>query len=142
MFSLAVLSFMVGAATELVAKVGAVMLAKYLLLTQGAGAGDGLNAIAMWTVLLGAAGADELVAGALEEMLARRRADDRRLVAELARRSVIPAQGDPDALADELSFLMSPDGYQQFVAQSGWQPDRYRRWIGDQVIARAQPAAR
>lgn len=141
-FSLAVLSFMVGAATELVAKVGAVMLAKYLLLTQGAGAGDGLNAIAMWTVLLGAAGADELVAGALEEMLARRRADDRRLVAELARRSVIPAQGDPDALADELSFLMSPDGYQQFVAQSGWQPDRYRRWIGDQVIARAQPAAR
>ncbi|WP_242089894.1 TetR/AcrR family transcriptional regulator [Microbacterium lacticum] len=100
------------------------------------------RAYALWTVLLGAAGADELVAGALEEMFARRRADYRRLVAELVRRSVIPAQGDPDALADELSFLMSPEGYQQLVAQSGWQPDRYRRWIGDQVIARAQPAAR
>ena len=97
------------------------------------------RAYALWTVLLGAAGADELVAGALEEMLARRRADYRRLVAELTRRGLIPAPGDPEALADELSFLMSPEGYQQLVTQSGWTPERYRRWIGDQVIARAQP---
>ncbi|MDO5609239.1 MAG: type IV secretion system protein [Pseudomonadota bacterium] len=46
-FSLAVLSFMVGVITEMVAKVGLVMLAKYVLLMQGNGAGDGLNTIAM-----------------------------------------------------------------------------------------------
>ncbi|RMH90999.1 type IV secretion system protein [Lysobacter pythonis] len=46
-FSLAVLAFMVGVATNLVLKVGVVMLGKYVLLMQGTGASDGLNTIAM-----------------------------------------------------------------------------------------------
>lgn len=93
---------------------------------------------ALWTVLLGAAGSDELVAGALQVMLTRRRADYRLLVSELARRGVIPAPSDE--LADELSFLMSPEGYQQLVSQSGWSRSRYTRWIAERVLGWAGAA--
>lgn len=91
---------------------------------------------ALWTVLLGAAGSDDLVAGALQAILRRRHEDYRMLVAELARRNLVPARagGDIDALADEISFLMSPEGYQQLVTQSNWSRDRYTRWIGDRVL--------
>jgi len=99
------------------------------------------RAHALWTVLLGAAGSDELVAEALQGMLAHRRADYRRLVGELAGRGLIPAPRQTrsaDELADELSFLMSPEGYQQLVVQSGWSPGRYSDWLVERVLERAR----
>lgn len=94
------------------------------------------RAYALWTVLLGAALSDEVVAEALAGMLARRAADYRHLVHELTRRGLIAAPDDADAVADTLSFLMSPESWQQLVAQSGWAPERYRAWLRAAVLTR------
>ncbi|MGP3533599.1 TetR/AcrR family transcriptional regulator [Microbacterium sp. RD1] len=91
------------------------------------------RAHALWTVLLGAALSDQVVRAALDGMLARRHADFRMLVAELARRGL--ARASDDAVADELSFVLSPEGYQQLVAQSGWTYERYLAWLGERVRA-------
>lgn len=88
---------------------------------------------ALWTVLLGASFSDEVVAAALDEILVRRRADYRMAVAEFTRRGMAAASIDVDAAADELSFLLSPEGYQQLVAQSGWTPERYTAWADRRV---------
>ena len=90
---------------------------------------------ALWTVVLGAALSDEVVGTALDQILARRRADYRMAVQELMRRGVAAASIDVAAAADELSFLLSPEGYQQLVAQSGWEPERYTAWAREHVLA-------
>ncbi|MEI3848608.1 MULTISPECIES: TetR/AcrR family transcriptional regulator [unclassified Microbacterium] len=90
---------------------------------------------ALWTVLLGAAASDPVVDDALRAILARRAADYRRLVAELVTRGYASAVTDPDATAAVLSFLLSPEGYQQLVVQSGWTPDRYTAWMHAAVLA-------
>ena len=90
---------------------------------------------ALWTVVLGAALSDDVVKTALDEILARRRADYRMAVQELMRRGVAAASIDVAAAADELSFLLSPEGYQQLVAQSGWAPERYTAWAREHVLA-------
>lgn len=90
---------------------------------------------ALWTVVLGAALSDEVVKTALDEILTRRRADYRMAVQELMNRGVAAASIDVASAADELSFLLSPEGYQQLVAQSGWEPERYTAWAREQVLA-------
>jgi hypothetical protein len=89
----------------------------------------------LWTVLLGAALSDPVVDEALRRILDNRRADYRGLVAELRRRGLAAAQGDAESIADTLSFLLSPEGYQQLVVQSGWSRDRYDAWLRAAVIA-------
>lgn len=81
----------------------------------------------LWTVVLGAALSDAGVAASVRTILAQRGADYRRLITELAARGVVAA--DPDAAAAELSFLLSPEGYQQLVAQSGWTREQYVDWL-------------
>ena len=88
---------------------------------------------ALWTVLLGAALSDPVVDAALQSILARRAADYRLLVSELRRRGLVGTGVDPDRAAAELSFLMSPEGYQQLVVQSGWSEQAYRAWLRDGV---------
>lgn len=105
-------------------------------------AGANERGYALWTVLLGAAASDPLVSAALAGILEHRRADYRMLVAELARREIVEAPDDADALADELSFLMSPEGCQQLVAQSGWTPERYRTWMAESVLGWAAARGR
>ncbi|MFK4835939.1 TetR/AcrR family transcriptional regulator [Microbacterium sp. ZW T2_14] len=90
---------------------------------------------ALWTVLLGAAASDPVVESALQGMLSRRAADYRRLVDELVGRGYVDVIGDPQAVAAALSFLLSPEGYQQLVTQSGWSPERYRAWLREAVHA-------
>ncbi|WP_404430153.1 TetR/AcrR family transcriptional regulator [Microbacterium lacus] len=84
---------------------------------------------AVWTVLLGAAASDPVVDAALQGILAHRAADLRMLVAELTARGYMTPAADPDATAAALSFLISPEGYQQLVAQSGWSTERYVTWL-------------
>lgn len=81
----------------------------------------------LWTVVLGAALSDAGVAASVRIILNQRRDDYRLLVTELAARGVTAA--DPDAAAAELSFLMSPEGYQQLVTQSGWTREAYVNWL-------------
>jgi AcrR family transcriptional regulator len=90
---------------------------------------------ALWTVLLGAAASDPVVDDALQAILARRAADYRRLVDELVTRGYASSVTDPDATAAVLSFLLSPEGYQQLVVQSGWTPQRYTAWMRAAVLA-------
>ncbi|GAA5084906.1 TetR/AcrR family transcriptional regulator [Microbacterium yannicii] len=88
---------------------------------------------ALWTVILGAAASDPVVDSALQGMLSRRAADYRRLVDELVGRGYVGVVSDPDAVAAALSFLLSPEGYQQLVTQSGWSPERYTAWLREAV---------
>jgi AcrR family transcriptional regulator len=92
----------------------------------------------LWTVLLGAALSDPVVDAALRDILTRRAADYRLLVTELQRRGLARESESVDQTAAELSFLLSPEGYQQLVAQSGWSEDAYRAWLRaglDRVLA-------
>ena len=90
---------------------------------------------ALWTVLLGAALSDPVVDEALQGILAHRRADLERLVDELTRRGIAQDLDDPDAAAAAISFLISPESYQQLVAQSGWTEERYSSWLRSAVLA-------
>ena len=89
----------------------------------------------LWTVLLGAALSDPVVDEALRRILEHRRADYRRLVSELIARGIASPHADQDATADALSFLLSPESYQQLVVQSGWDTDRYGSWLRSTVLA-------
>lgn len=83
----------------------------------------------LWTVLLGASLSDELVADALRAMLDNRHRDYLGLVNELRRRGIARTDLAVEGAAAELSFLMSPEGYQQLVLQSGWSDAEYRAWL-------------
>lgn len=94
---------------------------------------------ALWTVLLGAALSDPVVDAALRGMLERRRADLGELVAETIRRGIATDLRDPDAAAAAISFLISPESYQQLVVQSGWTPEQYSTWLRTAVEAELTP---
>lgn len=94
---------------------------------------------ALWTVLLGAALSDPIVDAALRGMLERRRADLRALVAETIGRGIARNVRDPDAAAAAISFLISPESYQQLVVQSGWTPEQYGTWLRTVVAAELTP---
>lgn len=83
----------------------------------------------LWTVLLGAALSDERVDEVLTQILRRRTDDYRRLVDELRTRGLAAAKEDPAATAAALSFLLSPESYQQLVAQAGWERATYMQWL-------------
>lgn len=89
---------------------------------------------ALWTVLVGAAASDPVVDGALQGILTRRAADYARLVEELVRRGFAADLPDPAVTAAAVSFLLSPEGYQQLVAQSGWTPARYTAWVRQAML--------
>jgi AcrR family transcriptional regulator len=92
-------------------------------------ASSNARAHALWTVLSGAALSDHTVDGALQDMLRRRRTDFQLFASELVRRGLARSDLDVDSAADRLSFLLSPEGYQQLVTQSGWDPERYEKWL-------------
>lgn len=94
---------------------------------------------ALWTVLLGAALSDPVVDAALQGILAHRRADLARLVDELLSRGIATDIGDPDAAAAAVSFLLSPESYQQLVMQSGWSQERYTAWLRAAVLREITP---
>lgn len=89
----------------------------------------------LWTVLLGAALSDPVVDTALHRILEHRAADYRMLVSELGRRGIAAPGIDEEAVADALSFLLSPESYQQLVVQSGWTLDHYSAWLRAAVDA-------
>ncbi|WJL94221.1 helix-turn-helix domain-containing protein [Microbacterium sp. ET2] len=97
---------------------------------------------ALWTVLLGAAASDPVVEAALQGMLERRAADYLRLVDELIARRLAPPTSERRERAAAVSFLLSPEGYQQLVAQSGRTYEDYLTWVGQAVRAEMSRSAR
>lgn len=95
----------------------------------------------LWTVLLGAALSDPVVDEALRRILEHRSADYRGLVSELRRRDLASPDIDDSAVADALSFLLSPESYQQLVTQSGWTSERYAEWLRRAVHAEIASAS-
>ncbi len=95
----------------------------------------------LWTVLLGAALSDPVVDEALRRILEHRNADYRGLVAELRRRDISSPDIDDSAVADALSFLLSPESYQQLVTQAGWTSERYAEWLRRAVHAQITSAS-
>lgn len=87
------------------------------------------RAHALWTVLLGAALSDAVVDEALQGILTHRAADNVQFVTELVRRGIAPALPDVGDAAAAVSFLLSPEGYEQLVVQSGWTQGAYLAWL-------------
>ena len=83
----------------------------------------------LWTVLLAASFSDDVVAEALATMLDNRHRDFLALAEELRRRRFGKPDLDVERAGAELSFLLSPEGHQQLVAQSGWSNEQYRAWL-------------
>ncbi|GAB2465821.1 AcrR family transcriptional regulator [Conyzicola lurida] len=83
----------------------------------------------LWAGFLSAATSEPVVAESLAGLLERRRADYRDAVAELDRRGMVGSADDRDEIAAALSFLLSPESYDQLVVQSGWPKHRYVAWL-------------
>lgn len=94
---------------------------------------------ALWTVLLGAALSDPVVDTALQGILEHRRADLARLIDELLSRGIATGVDDRAAAAAAVSFLLSPESYQQLVAQSGWSEAQYTAWLRAAVLREIAP---
>ena len=87
----------------------------------------------LWASFVSAAASEPVVADSLAALLERRRRDYRAAIATLDGRAMIASRLPHDELADSLSFLLSPEGYEQLVVQSGWQKQRYVAWLVDAV---------
>ncbi|WP_314149110.1 TetR family transcriptional regulator [uncultured Leifsonia sp.] len=87
----------------------------------------------LWATFTAAARDDAEVGAALAGLLERRHADYGRLVDLLAERGMPGAAGLDAAgrrrLADALSFVMSPEGQQQLVGETGWSQEAYAAWL-------------
>ena len=87
----------------------------------------------LWATFTAAARDDAEGGAALAGLLERRHADYGRLVDLLAERGMPGAAGLDAAgrrrLADALSFVMSPEGQQQLVGETGWSQEAYAAWL-------------
>lgn len=94
------------------------------------------RAYGLWRALTSAADSDAEIAPVLQGILDRRRADIEQGV-ELVQRRGMLTKGvrARRRAAAELSFLLSPEGYQQLVAESGWSHPQYLDWIRTMVRA-------
>ncbi|MFF2054007.1 TetR family transcriptional regulator [Leifsonia sp. NPDC058194] len=88
---------------------------------------------ALWAAFTAAARDDAEVGVAMAGLLERRHADYGGMVELLAVRGLPglrdTGEGERRELADALSFVMSPEGHQQLVGESGWTFERYSAWL-------------
>lgn len=87
----------------------------------------------LWATFTAAARDDAEVGAVLAALLGRRHADYAAMVTLLGERGLQPIARLDEAgrrqLADALSFVMSPEGHQQLVGESGWSDERYAAWL-------------
>lgn len=83
--------------------------------------------VGLWRAFLSAADSDPSVMAALDDMYVRRRADLNRFVAAMIDLGA-PIR-DPQRAADVVSFLVSPEGWEQLVIRSGWSREAYVAWL-------------
>jgi AcrR family transcriptional regulator len=93
----------------------------------------------LYRVLVGAAESDPDAAALLADRTRHRRAGQELIARSLARSGALrPTVREADA-ADIIHALMSPEVYQLLVADSGWQPERYERWLTQILIDQLLP---
>ncbi|UCR90166.1 TetR/AcrR family transcriptional regulator [Mycetocola spongiae] len=95
----------------------------------------------LWSALIAAAAADDALGVALAELQARRHADTLILVDELRRRGLLRGEAPRGRCADAVSFLLSPEGYNQLVHGAGWSREEYEAWLRRSIPLLAGPAA-
>ena len=83
----------------------------------------------LWTALVSAAVSDLELSTKLDGLQERRRADILVLVDELQNRGIATSSIPPETHADTLSFILSPEGYNQLVHDSGWSQEAYEGWL-------------
>ena len=92
----------------------------------------------IWRALTAAADVDAAVAGRLEGMLQRRRAE----FAEVVRRldELGWPTDDVEGATDVLLGLVNHESYRQFVVSSGWDRVRYEAWVTRMIAVNLAPA--
>jgi len=81
-----------------------------------------------------AAETDAVAAAAVADLDARRRDDIRIALTWLVDRGVLSAE-DVAEVADEFSYVFSPETFAFFVTRSGWPVARYRDWLDRTLTA-------
>lgn len=89
----------------------------------------------LWLAFFAAAAADTELGAKFAGLQARRRIDILVLVDELRSRGIVAAEAPRETQADAISFVLSPEGYNQLVHDAGWSQQQYEHWL-----VRALPA--
>ena len=88
----------------------------------------------LWTTLLSVARSDALLRTELDRLQHRRRTDILILVDELRSRGLAPTTQSRETLADTISFILSPEGYNQLVLGAGWKQPDYEAWLASTIL--------
>lgn len=88
----------------------------------------------LWMTLVSAAASDDTLAGELDGLKRRRRADMLVLVDELRRRGLSSTHLPRAVRADSMSFILSPEGYNQLVLDACWSQSDYEAWLTRAVL--------
>jgi AcrR family transcriptional regulator len=88
----------------------------------------------LWTTLLSVARSDTPLRKELDGLQQRRRADMLVLVDELRRRGLAETDQQRETIADTVSFLLSPEGYNQLVHGAGWSQPDYETWLARTIL--------
>lgn len=87
----------------------------------------------LWPRLLEAALVDAEVGERIGALQRNRALDMRSVVTMMRERGMCRSARGDDVLAASLSFLISPESYDQLVFESGWAPEAYLDWLIDAV---------
>ena len=93
----------------------------------------------LYRVLVGAAQSDPDAAALLADRTRRRGAGQRLIARSLARAGALRTDLREREAADIIHALMSPEVYQLLVADRGWPPPRYERWLARTLIDQLLP---
>lgn len=85
---------------------------------------------ALWRVFTAAARTDPETRAAYDDLVERRRADFRTLVAALDERTMVAPGIDRERLGAGLGHLLSIEGYE---GEDGWTPEEYVDWLRDLI---------
>ncbi len=83
----------------------------------------------LWHAFVSAARFDEKVRDAMETTLAVRREEFRLAIAVFDARGLLTGERSLDERAATFGFLVSAEGYEQLVVQSGFTAERYEEWL-------------
>ena len=92
----------------------------------------------LWRAFVSAADTEADVRATLDQLLQHRRADIRQTVARLRHRGLVDTSSDEETAA-VLSFVLSPEGYEQLVLDAGLTEHQYRAHLQRLVAAALRP---
>jgi AcrR family transcriptional regulator len=90
-------------------------------------------------ILVSAAGSDPGAAALLAEQTRHRQQGQGRIARALARAGALRPELSEHEAADIIHALMSPEVYRLLVADRGWSPERYERWLAQTLAGQLLP---